>query len=82
MVNGLLAVKAAVGAHATSSRYHQHSVDLRCPKCGCKGVVVWEGHGADKTLVWLSGQFYERLAKRSPFPIELVCMKCGAAQVE
>ena len=71
-----------MSAHARSSDFRQNSVDLRCTKCGSKGVVIWEGHGANKTLVWLSGQFYERLAKQPPFPIELVCVRCGAAQVE
>ena len=71
-----------MSAHATHPASRQYSVDLRCTKCGSKGIVIWEGHGADKTMVWLSGQFYERLAKQPPFPIELVCIKCGTAQPE
>jgi DNA-directed RNA polymerase subunit RPC12/RpoP len=55
---------------------------IRCPKCTAKGLMVWEQDGAEKVLVRLSANFYERLTKVPPFAIELVCRQCGMAQLE
>ena len=60
----------------------QYSVTICCPKCGISGSVVWERVGAERHLVKLSDSFYERLSKVPPHPIEVLCRKCGAAQVE
>ena len=57
-------------------------VNVVCPKCGAVGVVVWEDDPRGPTLVSLSKNFYERLSKKKPYPIELVCDSCGAAQPE
>jgi hypothetical protein len=55
---------------------------IYCPKCNAAGCVVWEGEGQTKALVRISGDFYERLSKRAPYPIELVCQQCGTPQLE
>ena len=58
------------------------SMDIICPKCAAIGVSVWEGTGAERSLVSLSKGFYERISKRNPYPIELICHACGAVQPE
>jgi hypothetical protein len=65
-----------------SSEVPQFTVNIICPKCSALGVVVWEKDGAQRSLVSLSKGFYERLSKEDPYPIELVCHECGAAQAE
>ena len=60
----------------------QFSANIICPKCSTRGVIVWEKNGAERTLVSLPNGFYERLAKKAPFPIELVCSGCDTAQPE
>jgi DNA-directed RNA polymerase subunit RPC12/RpoP len=66
----------------------QFAAPIECPKCGQRGVVTWEktAHGSVKgpepTLVNLSPEFYERVSKKVPYPIELVCNRCGATQDE
>ena len=63
--------------------YAIHSNILACPGCGASGALRWEdepGHGG-KQLVAIEGGFYERLAKKAPHAIELVCNGCGTVQV-
>jgi hypothetical protein len=60
----------------------QNAVDICCPKCRSRATLVWEISGKDKTLVRLTGHFYERLSATPPHPIELVCLKCGTPQTE
>lgn len=55
----------------------QYSVNARCPKCRATGSVVWERQGAAKSLVSVSSSFYERIAKFTPYKIEVVCQRCG-----
>jgi hypothetical protein len=62
--------------------YRQYFMPVRCPKCSAVGDMIWEGSGERKTLVHLSGQFYERLGRLPPYPIELVCRACGTPQLE
>lgn len=62
--------------------YRQYFVPVRCPKCAAIGNILWEGLGERKTLVRLSGQFYERLRPAPPHPIEIVCRVCGTPQLE
>ena len=65
-----------------SSEVSQVSVNIICPKCRAIGVVVWEQDGAERSLLSLSSGFHERLSKKAPYPIELVCHGCGTAQPE
>jgi len=65
-----------------SSEIPQFTVNIICPKCSALGVVVWEKDGAQRALVSLSKGFYERLSRKVPYPIELVCHECGTAQAE
>ena len=60
----------------------QVSNNIICPKCMAVGVVVWELAGAEQSLVSVTRNFYERISKKAPFPIELVCDRCGTAQAE
>lgn len=58
------------------------TVSLTCPKCGAVGAAVWEIEKWGPSLASLSGNFYERLAKFSPYKIEIVCHACGAPAVQ
>ena len=62
--------------------YRQYFMSVSCPNCAAMGRILWEGSGERKTLVQVSGQFYERLCSLPPHPIELVCRECGASQLE
>jgi hypothetical protein len=62
--------------------YGQYLLPLRCSHCAAKGKIRWAVSGERKMLVHLSGQFYSRLCKLPPHPIELVCRACGTPQLE
>ena len=62
--------------------HRQYFVSIHCPTCAAKGKILWEGSGRQKALVYLSEQFYERLRRAPPHPIELVCRACGTSQLE
>jgi hypothetical protein len=66
----------------TNPELPQFSVHIICPKCAAVGVVVWERDAAQNSLVSLSRGFYERISKKHPYSIELVCHECGTAQPE
>jgi len=55
--------------------------EISCP-CGRTGRLHWERAAGGKRdeLVKIEGDFYERLARKAPYPIELVCNGCGATQ--
>lgn len=58
----------------------QYSFDIICPRCKERGVIVWENTGGERTLVSLTQEFYERISKKSPYSIELVCTNCDMIQ--
>ena len=62
---------------------HQpHGGKIKC-RCGKVGSILWEdalSEGVHREFVKIEGDFYERLSKRTPHPIELVCNSCGTAQ--
>lgn len=64
--------------------YPTHADTIQCPKCGKKGSIVWEDvphtNGVAKELVRIEGDFFERIAPKPPYPIELVCNRCGTPQ--
>jgi hypothetical protein len=62
--------------------YRQYLMPICCPNCAALGKILWEGSGERKTLVRMSGEFYERLCRLPPHPIELVCRTCGTPQME
>jgi hypothetical protein len=57
----------------------QHFDTVVCPKCGKQGSITWDTDGPKTELADISG-FYERLCKKAPYPIELVCNGCGTPQ--
>jgi len=63
--------------------YASHSNSLDCPGCGAQGALRWENapsiHGGQQ-LVAIEGDFYERLGRKKPYAIELVCNGCGTVQ--
>lgn len=61
-------------------RFTQLSFVITCPRCQEHGVIVWEDAGGERTLVSLATEFYERISRKSPYGIELVCLKCGTIQ--
>jgi hypothetical protein len=61
--------------------YSFHADRIICHGCGNTGCRRWEDAPAgDSQLVGIEGDFYERLASKPPYPIELVCCSCGAVQ--
>jgi hypothetical protein len=64
----------------------QFTRPILCPKCGQRGSETLERgsnfaqRNPEPQLVQHSDEFYERLAKKPPYPIELVCQRCGAVQ--
>ena len=55
-------------------------ISIHCPKCGANGQAIWENEPRGLHLVSLSNGFYERLAKFTPYRIEIVCHACGTPQ--
>ena len=65
-----------------SGIYTLHLKSLACTACGESGALTWEdvpGMGGPE-LVAIEGRFHERLAKKPPHAIELICGNCGAVQ--
>jgi hypothetical protein len=60
----------------------QSHIMILCPACGAVGQSVWEDEKGGPYLVNLSDGFYERLARRQPYDLEIVCKGCGTAQAE
>jgi hypothetical protein len=72
-------MEARMSTHFGS--YSTHSNTLSCPGCGANGTLKWEDTpGGEKELVAIEGRFYERLARKAPHAIELVCDDCGTVQ--
>lgn len=63
-----------------STYQHDLTDTIVCPKCGNCGVINWDyvptPDGPKKDFVGITGDFYERLAKKPPHPIEIVCNCC------
>jgi hypothetical protein len=60
----------------------QHDSDsIVCRKCGKTGRIVWDDisrlNPSTPEPVGIDGPFFERLSKKPPYPIELVCRACG-----
>ena len=59
----------------------QHSDSIVCGKCGKTGKIVWDDisrlNPSTPEPVGIDGPFFERLSKKPPYPIELVCRACG-----
>lgn len=64
--------------------YQQHVNKIVCPRCGKEGSVIWEAlphpEVARRDLVRVEGDFFDRIAKKAPHSIELVCNGCGSSQ--
>ena len=60
---------------------HDQTDTVVCPKCGNCGVISWDlvqtANGTKKDFAGITGNFYERLSKQPPYPIELVCTACS-----
>lgn len=60
------------------------AIPLNC-KCGQTGTALWEENAPggliepEPVLIRLDG-FYERVARKPPYQIELACLECGAVQ--
>jgi hypothetical protein len=69
-------------AHLFGSHHLKYSDTVRCPRCHRTGTIEWEAAAEKnlKELVRINGEFYERVSKKPPFPIELVCVGCGTPQ--
>ena len=72
------------------SRYADYSIRQRadaivCRKCGKTGNVVWDDISRRNVCaseqVGIDGPFFERLSKKPPYPIELVCRACGGVAI-
>lgn len=62
--------------------FRQFKAKIMCSKCGAFGEMVWENQSGNRSLVSVSSGFHERISKKKPYPIELVCHGCGSAQPE
>jgi len=60
----------------------RYSRQIVCPKCGQMGEILWERDGRRSLFLEVSPGFYERIANKVPYAIELVCHACGTAQPE
>ncbi len=60
---------------------HQQADTIVCRHCGKSGTIIWDhvSRASEVTpeLVGIDDPFFERLSKKSPYPIELVCRECG-----
>jgi hypothetical protein len=59
-----------------------HAALVTCPYCSEKGAVIWEevvhpSEGRIKEMIRIEGGFYERISRKAPHPIELVCGRCA-----
>ena len=54
----------------------QISINVICPECKSVGVLVWEKTKSDRVLVSVTRNFYERISKKAPYSIEIVCLGC------
>lgn len=62
----------------------QHMGEIVCQSCGRTGTIIWDdvtrlaaSAQQAQELAGIDGPFYERLSKKAPYPIELVCRACG-----
>jgi hypothetical protein len=75
-------LKSAQSYGASSGRV-QFSTVITCQGCGQEGAESWEIGGKtandnlDIQFVARLGDFYERISETPPFPIEVVCQRCG-----
>ena len=64
----------------------RHSDTVACNKCGKPGKIVWDdvsrlNNSTAPELAGIDGPFFERLSRKAPYPIELVCRACGGVAV-
>ena len=66
-----------------ASFHHDYSETIVCPRCGACGAIHWDmistPSGPKKEFSGITGDFYERLHKKAPYPIEIVCTVCRIA---
>lgn len=71
-------------------QFSTYAVDYRsdsivCSTCGMRGKVVWDDiyplSNSEPDLLEIDGPFFERISRKPPYPIELVCRECGGMAV-
>lgn len=60
----------------------QHLESIICRSCGKTGKIVWDdvsrlNKSTIPEMIGIDGPFFERLSRKAPYPIELVCRACG-----
>lgn len=61
--------------------FSYHADEVRCPKCSTTGTITWDASGGQTPqFISLTGEFFERISRKPPYPIELVCLRCGTVQ--
>ena len=67
-------------------KFGHYSIDqevdtIACRICGKRGKIFWDKisrvPGSMRDILGIDGPFFERLSKKPPYPIELVCRDCG-----
>ena len=62
---------------------HDHTDTISCPKCRACGVINWDmvqtPDGPKPDFAGLSGNFYERISRKPPYTIEVMCGFCNVA---
>ena len=70
-----------MNSKASGMFVRQRSDQIVCRNCGRSGTVVWDDvtrlNVSAPELAGIDGPFFERLSKKAPYPIELVCRACG-----
>ena len=59
-----------------------HSDSIVCKNCGQSGTIIWDdlsrvNSAIPAELVGIDGPFFERLSRKPPYPIEMICRECG-----
>jgi hypothetical protein len=73
-----------MSASVNKSTREQFTTPIRCPACGQEGSETWEENsqvgprGPEGQFIRRSDGFFERLANKAPYGIEVVCHCCGA----
>lgn len=64
---------------------HKETDAIVCRNCGKTGKILWDqvsrAGGSAPELKGIDGPFFERLSKKAPYPIELICRDCGGVAI-
>jgi hypothetical protein len=60
---------------------HQEADCIVCFTCGKTGTMFWDqvsrSSKSTREMAGIDRPFFERLSRKAPYPIELICRNCG-----